>query len=213
MFFIIAADEQIHVAYPSAASINDAKDETSLTFVNNKQTIPFKSVCELPMVCRSKKLSQETSKASDCSTSVQSVSSRTYTPKHANTQIMTNCQSQKSKAADAFVNQDISGDAGLLTFSNPEQATHITYTSVSKPQTSCLPPKHFNRPSDDPNPSKNGTSSEEDLQKPKVAACLKLLDPTKGKYEPKMSIVYQQTPSFSAQFHQNEKRSSDNDNR
>ncbi|XP_078485719.1 uncharacterized protein LOC100183916 isoform X3 [Ciona intestinalis] len=35
-------------------------------------------------------------------------------------------------------------------------------------------------------------------EKPKIAACLKLLDPSKGRYEPKMELVYKQTPTLGA---------------
>ncbi|CAK8678973.1 unnamed protein product [Clavelina lepadiformis] len=57
-------------------------------------------------------------------------------------------------------------------------------------------PQNFSRSEHKPTRKPTPTQLERAVEKPKVAACLKLLDPTRGKYEPKLELVYKQTPSI-----------------
>ena len=54
--------------------------------------------------------------------------------------------------------------------------------------------------------NQRSTPDEQGLIKPKVAACMRLMDPSKGKYEPKTTTVYKQTSSAGSRLNEVDKQ-------
>ena len=185
------------VEYPCRLLSNNetGKKKTFSSITLARPFQPSKSVCSQPMVLKPKSFSQDRS-ATKSPTSILLLQKPLTEPYPATSVVEHFLKQTKSEEKDtkaASVRGDLTPKSVSPTSKQCEQ--HFGNSLHQHRVTNF--PQHFNRPVQVKNATAESTQAklEEDQRKPKVAACMKLLDPSKGKYEPKVAIVYKQTPS------------------
>ena len=200
-------EEQEKITHPYTVVTNHEhkKQKPLFTTSQSTQNQPFKSVCIVPAVSKSKlKQNIALAKPDENPTAVKLLQKPLEKESFA---MLENKQNNTS-----FKEKSVHGDrtppsrSPIFPYQESTKDKLTTFTPLSKSQQSYATPKHFNRTASSHNTPTLENNENEDLKRPKVAACMKLLDPSKGKYEPRVSIVYKPTPSVSGNLNQKGQR-------
>ena len=216
-------EEAPKTAYPCSISSSQAHEKQKHSFASTTTTAqnhPFKSVCTVPIVSKTKASTVYMQPTfAENPTSVKLLQKPLTSKLKPTTDNKENAVYLKQKSVHG--DRTPPSTPINLSLDRLKDDDYKPHSSLTDSRQTRVVSKHFSRSE---NCSSNDTTLtnsefklantefelvhtefEDGLKKPKVAACMKLLDPSKGKYEPKVSIVYKPTSSVSKKTTSNDR--------